>query len=377
MKIAFLFIAEAYQTYHGYTIALALAKREGCDVVAYYNDPTVPEHLERIAAANGVTPVPAKRLKRGFLGWLIQSIRILGMAKNQVMRANMRELLSYDVIVSVENTVAWLAKRRKSDRPLFVFKSHGAGDRDVAWHPRIAEFDLLLPHGTKTAERYVEQGLGQPAAIRTTGYLKTDVTERLREGQQALFDTARPTVIYNPHKDRKQSSWRQAIEPMLDQFAGQDIFNLIVAPHVKMFRRRSASARQRWENRSTDSILIDTCSDRLLDNSYTVAADIYIGDVSSQVYEFTARPRPCVFLNFNKIDWRDNPNYLFWQMGEVIEDPAEIFAAVARARDLHPQYIEIQKKLTSDALGDDIRDGAEYAADAIVDYYRHGRTLRD
>ncbi|ATW04205.1 hypothetical protein CHN51_12190 [Sphingorhabdus sp. YGSMI21] len=144
-----------------------------------------------------------------------------------------------------------------------------------------------------------------------------------------------------------------------------------------MFRRRSASARQRWENRSTDSILIDTCSDRLLDNSYTVAADIYIGDVSSQVYEFTARPRPCVFLNFNKIDWRDNPNYLFWQMGEVIEDPAEIFAAVARARDLHPQYIEIQKKLTSDALGDDIRDGAEYAADAIVDYYRHGRTLRD
>ncbi|WP_302051654.1 hypothetical protein [Sphingopyxis sp. BSNA05] len=43
----------------------------------------MPEHLERIAAANGVAPVPAKRLKRGFLGWLIQSIRILGMAKTR------------------------------------------------------------------------------------------------------------------------------------------------------------------------------------------------------------------------------------------------------------------------------------------------------
>ncbi len=374
MKIAFLFIAEAYQTYHGYTIALELAKRDGCDVVAYYNDPTVPGHLQRIADANGVQPVPVKRLKRGFLGWIIQSVRILGMAKNQVMRANMDELLSYDIIVSVENTVAWLAKRRKSGRPVFVFKSHGAGDRDVAWHPRIAEFDLLLPHGSKTAERYLEQGLGRPNAIVTTGYLKTDVTERLREGKQALFENDRPVVIYNPHKDRKQSSWRQAIEPMLDQFSGQDQFNLIVAPHIKMFRRRSEQARQRWENRSTKSILIDTCSDRLLNNSYTVAADIYIGDVSSQVYEFTARPRPCVFLNFNKIEWRDNPNYLFWQMGEVIEDPDEILAAVARARELHPQYIEIQKKLTSDALGDDIQNGAKYAADAIIDYFRYGET---
>ena len=53
--------------------------------------------------------------------------------------------------------------------------------------------------------------------------------------------------------------------------------------------------------------------------TYTEAALVYIGDASSQVYEFLRRPRPCIFLNFEQVDWRDRENYSHWHLGQVIE----------------------------------------------------------
>ncbi|MFD2577845.1 hypothetical protein ACFSTD_02780 [Novosphingobium colocasiae] len=53
MKIAFLFIAEAYQTYHGASVAMELAQRSGWDVTAYYHDPATPAEIERIRQAFG------------------------------------------------------------------------------------------------------------------------------------------------------------------------------------------------------------------------------------------------------------------------------------------------------------------------------------
>ncbi len=47
--------------------------------------------------------------------------------------------------------------------------------------------------------------------------------------------------------------------------------------------------------------------------SYTTAADIYLGDVSSQVYEFLYEPRPCLFLNSHEFAWKSDPNFAHWK----------------------------------------------------------------
>src|SRR3546814_2965461 len=47
---------------------------------------------------------------------------------------------------------------------------------------------------------------------------------------------------------------------------------------------------------------IDLGSERSIDMSYTGSADLYLGDVSSQVAEYLYRPRPCVFLNAQGVD---------------------------------------------------------------------------
>jgi hypothetical protein len=92
------------------------------------------------------------------------------------------------------------------------------------------------------------------------------------------------------------------------------------------------------------NVFIDMGSVRSINMGYTDGADVYIGDVSSQVYEFLRRPRPCIFLNFHGIDWKGNENYAHWKLGQVINRPEDLAAALERAGDLQPQFVEAQRR---------------------------------
>jgi hypothetical protein len=78
-------------------------------------------------------------------------------------------------------------------------------------------------------------------------------------------------------------------------------------------------------------MLIDMGSRASVDLSHQMAADIYMGDLSSQVYEFINWPRPCVFLNAHGYAWRDNPAFRSWQFGPVVEPGGDIAAALRNA----------------------------------------------
>ncbi|QPQ54158.1 hypothetical protein IC614_07210 [Allosphingosinicella flava] len=370
MKIAFLYIAEAYQCYHGAAVALELASRPGVEVDLFYNDPETPRHHERIRKAYNGPKLKIERLKRSPLTKFLQGLKIFGMWKKLVLRANWRMLNGYDVVITVENTVAPL-KSMGMTRPKMVYMPHGYGDRAVGFLPRVAVFDLVLPAGQKTADRMMDAGVLKPENYVCTGYVKMETAARLSRAEGRLFRNDRPIVLYNPHKAPGMESWSRFIEPLLKAFAEQDEFNLIVAPHVKMFRRRSARLRRQWEARSTDTILIDLGSDRSLDNSYTDVADIYVGDISSQVYEFLAKPRPCLFLNAHGIDWKEDPNFRFWHLGDVIDDPAQLMPAIGAARERHALYRDTQEALSAYTLGDRSPGAVRRAADAILDRFGH------
>ena len=375
MKIAFLFIAEAYQVYHAYPAALALARMPGNEITIFYNDPDTPRHLNRIARAYGQPPPEARLMRRGVAGAAIQSVKILGLAKRQVMDANRADLMRYDAVVASEKNAAYLAQKRTHKRPVMVYIPHGSGDRAVAVEPRIAAFDLVLPTGPKTAQRFLELGLVRPGGYSETGYIKLAASARLGADADTGLPPGLPVALYNPHKARGLSSWRACITPMLSQFAGADDHALIVAPHIKMFRRRSQRVRDAWNARSGGNILIDTDSDRLLDNSYTSLADVYVGDVSSQVYEFLVRPRPCVFLNPRRLNWHGNPDFLFWELGEVVEHPGEILAAVRRAPERHAEFADKQRRMVRETLGGDAiaGDPEDNAARAIMEFLHTGK----
>lgn len=367
MDIAFIYIAEAYQCYHGAAIAIEIAKQAGVSVTSFYSDPSTPRHLERIHNVYGAPPPRTVRLHESFTTRSLRALKHLGVFKNRVLRDNRAELNRFDAIVSVENTVA-MARDEGIDRPKLIYTPHGFGDRAYAFVPRIAVFDFVLIAGEKTEQRMLAEGLVRPGAYALTGSVKLETGARLAQRERAFFPAQRPTVLYNPHFDPQLTSWNRFIDPMLRAFEDQQEFNLIVAPHVKLFRRSSEASKARWRERSTDSIIVDPGSDHSVDTTYLWKSDIYVGDASSQVYEFLAQPRPCVFLNAHGVDWRDNPNYVHWHLGDVIDRPSHLLDAIQAASTRHDLYVEHQEARRRATFGEPGRSPSARAGEAIMEF---------
>lgn len=366
MNVAFLYIAESYQCYHAAAIALELAKIDGINITNYYNDPDTPHHLERVRQAFNAPRVEYHRLQRSLPTAAMQSVRILGMFKDMVLRDNASALDRYDAIVTVEDTVA-SARKFGITRPRLIYSPHGCGDRARGFSREVRAFDHVLLSGQKSARRMLESGLIRPDNHAVIGAVKLETCALLSQVREPLFPVERPIVLYNAHKARGLSSWGKFIEPLLEQFAGQSDFNLVVAPHTKMFRRRNKKVRDGWNARGSDRILIDAGSDNCVDMTYTSAADIYVGDVSSQVYEFLQTPRPCVFLNAHRLDWRDNPDFAHWHLGDVIDDPRDLLEAIRAAPERHVLYRARQAEMANRSLGDRTPGAALRGAQAIRD----------
>jgi CDP-glycerol glycerophosphotransferase (TagB/SpsB family) len=206
------------------------------------------------------------------------------------------------------------------------------------------------------------------------GYPKFDLPRKLSLPAK-LRGNGKPTVLYNPHVSPHLSSWYKHGREVLDFFVGNPDFNLIFAPHVMLFERRVVISidklRLDWPGRleskywGAPNIHIDLGSSASTDMSYTDAADIYLGDVSSQIYEFLNRPRPCVFLNSHGFDWAADPNFAHWTAGEVIADPSLLPAALAQAPFDHRKYLEIQRALFAHSIELTETRSSERAAQAI------------
>ena len=376
MRIAFVFIAEAYQAYHAAAVLFELAQRDGVAIDVFHIDDAVPGVLKKLAEAHDAPPIASTKLAAGVTGTMIQTIRIFGLAKPQVLSANEERLQAYDAIVSTEDGIARLfAGRDVEDRPLRILITHGVGMRLVPSANSRTAMDLIVAKGAGDVEQWLARGYLREEQVVEGGYPKLASTRRVRSNERRLFDNARPIVLFNAHKERKERSWDRFFPALLEGFRTNRTRNLIVAPHIKMFRRRSERMRQKLRSLSDETILIDPGSSNLLDNTYTEAADIYVGDVSSQVVEFIARPRPCVFLNAHNADWRGNANYALWELGEVVSDPADVMAAIARASGLHARYREAQEIEARRRLGDTSDTSITASADIIHDFIARNRRV--
>ncbi len=163
-----------------------------------------------------------------------------------------------------------------------------------------------------------------------------------------------PRCLYNPHCSTELSSWYRFGQQVLDYFYHSDKYNLIFSPHIMLFEKKLQVTLQSWrfrrpgtvdqKYRECEHMRIDTGSRMSTDMSYTLAADLYLGDVSSQVYEFLMEPRPCVFANPGIKAWENDPNYLHWQFGPVFDHIDQLETALESGFDTHADYLQVQQR---------------------------------
>lgn len=373
MRILFPYIAQPHQTLHSLPIAMEAAQRHS-DVEVHIACAT-QQHLNYAQYLASFYPEAHVQFDLLSLPSLLRKqVETHGhtvLSKIASLFFNRRYFSAFQSIVVPERTSLYL-RRFGVRTPRLVWTRHGAGDRAVGFARDVRLFDYVLMAGRKLEKRLLADGSIRPGHYKTGVYAKFDMVRRLQPSRPRLFPNDRPTVLYNPHFSRTLSSWPRFGADVLDHFARQDRYNLVFAPHYRLFdTRRKEIEHLKQTYGHHEHMLIDTGSARSVDMTYTMGSDLYLGDVSSQVAEFLIKPRPCVFLNAHHVEWQDDPNYRFWTLGEVRDSADGIDKVIDRAFLTHDDFRNLQKDYirdTFDLTGD--TPTAPVGADAIVDYLR-------
>jgi len=379
MRVGFLFNHDQiHQVAHSLPIALALAQGgfDGDILVATTNERIRREVLRLGGDAIG------RRITHVILGLRARSQTLSGVLENFVPS---RKLLIYDdnldffksldVLVVAEKTSLVLKSLYGLKNLKIIHTRHGAGDRAIGFDKASAGFDHVFCSGPKIRERLITEA-GVPAEkISIVGYPKFDTVDP----SVTIFPvrSRAPVVLYNPHCSAHLSSWFKHGRQVLDFFLDNPDYQLIFAPHVMLFERkfvltidklridRPGHIEERYLR--APNIHIDLGSRASTDMSYTMMADLYLGDVSSQIYEFMWRPRPCLFLNSHGVDWRSDANYAHWQAGPVIGSPAELAQGLKHAMDSHEgQYRATQAAMYAQSFDLTDRPSSERAAEVLA-----------
>ena len=351
--IAFLAIAEAHQAYHWLPSALALSRRAGVKVHVLSPSRLILDLVAGYDKEGALNLIRLRRLPSQPDSLFRQPSRFL------TLMLNYATIRRFPVLVTTEISSGWL-RRVPGFSPRMIQIKHGAGDREGGYKARHSAFDLTLVAGEKDRRRLIERGLCAAQDCAVGGYAKFE----LKAAPRRFFDNDRPVLLYNPHFDGELSSWLRHGPEVMAALEALEGWNVIIAPHSKLAGRTAPI------HTTAPHIRVDMGSRHSIDMSYTMSADVYLGDVSSQVYEFLLRPRPCIFLNLDRRDWHGSDAFAHWHLGQVIEDIGDLRQALDRAADLQAGFVDAQETAMSDSIDRSPLPASERQADLILDFAR-------
>lgn len=340
-------IGGSHQFAHFLPVAFELARRGTVDVTVFV--PT-PEESWELADLASSMEMPLPRTIVMEMPKAIEGLVPRKVAKLIRLLAWVPQLRNCEAILCVERT-STILKRIPGRCPPLIHIPHGAGDRAVGFEDRFRFFDKVIVAGPKDRDRLLAEGMVREETCVIAGPIKVAALLKAHKQRHAIFANDRPVILYNPHFSPKLSSAEVFVHRLAKAVVDDGRYNLIIAPHIRMAQHWAAGRCAEWESLAVaDQIVVDLGSDRSNDMTYTLGADLYIGDVSSQIYEFLVRPRPCLFVNAHAADWEYSEDYAMWQFGEVVLVDCDISAAIDRAFERHDSFRQSQLTRTCSAL---------------------------
>lgn len=380
-RAVFLFNHDAaHQVAHLAPVAGAMARlHPGVETVVAYASDSVRAQIEKLVRPEDAVRINWQELTLpGFIGSATRMLdKVAPVTRLARLRMHLPLFATSDAVISTERTCLRVKQRLDPDTaPLFIRVPHGTGDRSVTFHPDHRQFDFSFVAGPKMKEQLVANGV-DAAKIEVTGYSKFEGIDIY--ARPDFFGNGRPTFVYNPHFDPHLSSWFDE-GPELLRWCASDAgqaYNFIFAPHVMLFRKGIHISPEYKVGRvrpeipkealTASNILIDIDGPRLFDMSYMFGADGYIGDASSQIYEFLVRPRPVFLLDPNGALGSQGEEALpFLRIGERVESTSSLVSALANWEAIGDRYHTEQKRLIAHTFALSDTPASERAANAIA-----------
>ena len=363
-KIGFIFFHHIHHIYHSLPIAFELSSM-GYSVDLLITSKSIKNVIDEL-----IEIYPKHKCKTIFLKSPLL-FRYGNIMRNKyphpktMMGKYASELDQYDILVGTSFDTHFLFDQFKVMNPKFVFTFHGIGVRDYGFPSSLKRYDLLLLPGKNILDKLVESTLVIENNWEVIGYPKFDFIKRNNITSNSIFPEKRPTIIYNPHWNRKVSSWYIFGKKVLEFFFNSKDYNLIFAPHILIKEWKQRSLRLSKYQKASH-IHIDLVSNRLIDMTYTRIADAYLGDVSSQVFEFLNEPKPCLFLNCHNIKSENERDFPQWEFGNVVSDFNEFPSRLDSVFNEHSDFSSKQKIFIHSTFDTNKVSSGRRGANAII-----------
>ena len=348
--VAFFFLGETLLIPHLYPVVEELAKQPDLTIDLWVSTSVHEELLRGWSADLGPARLRIRRAP-GFRNlpdyhdgrnppWRDKSLPLIAL---------LPFLFRTPVAVVAEQTSLWIPTLLPWLRTRFIKLAHGSGTLMARGDKRRRSAWRMPVPSEAEQQQYLKLGF-DPAYVPVVGSVKPCF--RQRRHLRLPFPMQRPVVLYNPHWQRHRSSWWDWGRNIVQQLVAQDLYNVILAPHQRLAEGDPELPRILAEAARHPHVHSDLDSFAMVDGSYTAAADIYLGDTSSQVIEFLARPRPCVFLNNKHENWQTRQDYVMWRAGEVMDSREDLLPALSRATHGHARFVPAQQQLAREWLGE-------------------------
>lgn len=368
MKIVFLYFYGLHQLYHSAMIAMELSKLDSkLEVLCFSSN---QEHTNALNTIKFLFPESNSKivqLRQPFRYKYLNFKKKSYPSVNAMMKIAKKHLKDADYIVTTSHGTPKMLVKNKITKPILIYQYHGCGDRKYGFDPGFKRFHYMLLPGKYHQNRLIEENIIAKDKTFIIGWPKFDYSLKISPQSKKLFENENPTVLYTPHWEPKLTSFNHYSEFILSFFKKNKNYNLIFAPHILIKHWKTHyKYRIDFSEFKSDNIIIDFGSEYSTNGTYLNNSEMYIGDVSSMVYEFIAfKPRPCLFLNSHKIEWKGNVDYRFWDYGPVVESFDE-FANKFEEAFVHKEYLNIQKRRISEYFHLTEEQSSIRAAKAIV-----------
>ncbi len=366
-KVGFLYLGPISHIYHSISIAFNLSKYAHFDVTLFVSCALNLKIVNNISKLYKDHNCKIEHIHPSLFHNIIRFFKNRAHPRvRNVLQNNKDQLLDFDALVLTDRH---FIEKATTKRPFYILAAHGAGDRARGYTDTMNRFDFILASGKEKWNRMVEYRYISEQKGCIIGYPKFDLIPLHTQAHRShFFKNNKPIVLYNPHFNKKETSWYLWGRQILTYFLTNKDYNLIFAPHLMLFSKGGNTLEKQYYN--AENIHIDVDSPALIDMTYTINADMYLGDVSSQVYEFVAHAKkPCIFLNPHQCKWQSNRSFRMWKMGDVVDNMDDFEQTLLKAERSHSFYESIQSHLLQETFSIQEKSAGARGAKAITDFF--------